>query len=103
VRAVPLFVGSYLAVWALVGIAVYALYQPHGTFAAGALTVAAGVYELTPLKRDCRRRCRQSVRSGFEFGSRSRANDVNPMPLADPRCSDMKGERADDEPQDRNA
>jgi len=30
VRAVPLFVGSYLAVWALVGVAVYALYRPHG-------------------------------------------------------------------------
>jgi predicted metal-binding membrane protein len=68
-RAVPLFVGSYLAVWTLVGVAVYALYQPHGTFVAGALTIAAGVYELTPLKRGCRRRCRGSVRSGFEFGS----------------------------------
>jgi predicted metal-binding membrane protein len=65
---VPLFVVSYLAVWALAGIAIYALYHPHGTFAAGALTVAAGVYELTPLKRGCRRRCRESVRSGFEFG-----------------------------------
>jgi predicted metal-binding membrane protein len=68
VRAVPLFAGSYLAVWTLVGLGVYALYQPHGTFVAGALTVAAGVYELTPLKRGCRRRCRESVRSGFEFG-----------------------------------
>ena len=68
VRAVPLFVGSYLAVWALAGVAVYALYQPHGSFAAGVLTVAAGVYELTPLKRDCRRRCRENVRSGFQFG-----------------------------------
>jgi predicted metal-binding membrane protein len=28
VRAVPLFVGSYLAVWTLVGVAVYALYRP---------------------------------------------------------------------------
>jgi predicted metal-binding membrane protein len=68
VRAVPLFVGSYLAVWALVGVAVYALYRPHGSFAAGALVIAAGVYELTPLKRHFRRRCRVSVRSGFEFG-----------------------------------
>jgi predicted metal-binding membrane protein len=68
VRAVPLFAGSYLAVWTLVGLAVYALYQPHGTFVAGALTVGAGVYELTPLKRGCRRRCRESVRSGFEYG-----------------------------------
>jgi predicted metal-binding membrane protein len=68
VRAVPLFVGSYLAVWALVGTAVYALYRPHGSLAAGAATIAAGVYELTPLKRHFRRRCRESVRSGCEFG-----------------------------------
>ncbi len=68
VRAVPLFVGSYLAVWTLVGFAVYALYRPHESFAAGAVAIAAGVYELTPLKRQFRRRCRESVRSGFEFG-----------------------------------
>jgi predicted metal-binding membrane protein len=68
VRAVPLFVVSYLSVWTLVGVAVYALYRPHGSSAAGAVAIAAGVYELTPLKRDCRRRCRESVRSGFELG-----------------------------------
>jgi predicted metal-binding membrane protein len=68
VRAVPLFVVSYLSVWTLVGVAVYALYRPHGSSAAGALAIAAGVYELTPLKQECRRRCRESVGSGFEFG-----------------------------------
>src|SRR2546426_9676392 len=68
VRAVPLFVGSYLAVWTLVGVAVYALYRPHGSFAAGALVIAAGAYELTPLKQHLRRRCGGSVGSGFEFG-----------------------------------
>ena len=68
VRAVPLFVGSYLAVWTLVGIAVYALYRPHGSTTAGALVIAAGVYEFTPLKQHFRWRCRESVRSGFEFG-----------------------------------
>jgi predicted metal-binding membrane protein len=68
VLAAPLFAGSYLAVWTTVGLVVYALYEPHGTDIAGALIVAAGVYELTPLKRACRRRCRESVRSGFEFG-----------------------------------
>jgi predicted metal-binding membrane protein len=68
VRAVPLFIGSYLAVWALVGAAVYALYRPHGYVAAGAITVAAGVYEFTPLKRHFRRRCRENVRSGLGFG-----------------------------------
>jgi predicted metal-binding membrane protein len=67
-RAVPSFIGSYLAVWTLIGVAVYALYRPHGTLVAVALAIAAGVYELTPLKRHFRRRCRESVRSGFEFG-----------------------------------
>jgi predicted metal-binding membrane protein len=68
VRDVLLFVGSYLAVWTLVGVAVYALYRPHGSFATGAIAIAAGVYELTPLKQHFRRRCRENVRSGFEFG-----------------------------------
>jgi predicted metal-binding membrane protein len=68
VAAVPLFVGSYLAVWTLVGLAVFALYRPHGTVAAGVVAIAAGVYELTPLKQRCRRRCRDSVGSGVEFG-----------------------------------
>jgi predicted metal-binding membrane protein len=68
VRAVPLFVGSYLAIWTLVGVAVYALYRPHGSSAAGALVLAAGIYEFTRLKQNCRRRCRESVGSGFEFG-----------------------------------
>jgi len=68
VRAVPLFIGSYLAVWALVGAVVYALYRPHGSAAAGAVAIAAGVYEFTPLKRHFRRRCRDGARSGFGFG-----------------------------------
>jgi predicted metal-binding membrane protein len=66
--AAPLFAGSYLAVWTLAGLAVYALYQPHGSVVAGALTIAAGLYELTPLKHACRRACRKGVRSGFQFG-----------------------------------
>ena len=68
VQTSPLFVGSYLAVWILVGLAVYPAYRPHGSLIAGALTVGAGLYELTPLKHECRRRCRESVRSGFTFG-----------------------------------
>jgi predicted metal-binding membrane protein len=68
VRAVPLFAGSYLAVWALVGVAVHALDRPHGTVAAGAVVIAAGVYEFTPLKRHFRRRCREYIGSGFGFG-----------------------------------
>ena len=68
VRAVPLFVGSYLAVWTLVGVVVYALYRPHGYFIAGALVIAAGLYELMPLKQHFRRRCRETAGSGFEYG-----------------------------------
>ncbi len=67
-RAVSLFVGSYLAVWALLGPPVYALYRPHGSLAAGVIVIAAGLYELTPFKRHFRRRCRDTVRSGFELG-----------------------------------
>src|SRR2546423_12539669 len=47
VRRVPLFISAYLAVWAVVGVAVYALYRPHGTLLAGAVVIAAGAYELT--------------------------------------------------------
>jgi predicted metal-binding membrane protein len=68
VRAVPPFVGSYLAVWALAGVAVYAAYRPHGTLAAGVVVIAAAVYEVTPLKRHFRRRCREATGSGFTFG-----------------------------------
>jgi predicted metal-binding membrane protein len=67
-RAVPLFAGSYLAVWALAGVAVYAAYRPHGTLAAGVVVIAAAVYEITPLKRHFRRRCRETTGSGFSFG-----------------------------------
>src|ERR1700731_2651310 len=68
VRAVPLFLGSYLAVWALVGVAVYALYRPHGTVVTGVVVIAAGLNEGTPLKQRCRRRCRENVGPGFGFG-----------------------------------
>src|SRR6185437_7982466 len=59
---------AYLAVWTLVGLAVYALYRPHATVVAGVVAIAAGLYELTPLKRRFRERCRESIRSGFVFG-----------------------------------
>jgi len=68
VRAVPLFAGSYLAVWALAGAVVFAADRPHGTAAAGAVVIAAGAYEFTLLKRHFRRRCREMAGSGFGFG-----------------------------------
>lgn len=68
VRAVVLFVGSYLAIWAAVGTVVYAVYRPHGSVAAGALVIAAGLYEITPLKRRFRRQCWESSGSGSGIG-----------------------------------
>jgi predicted metal-binding membrane protein len=67
-HAVPLFVLPYLATWTLVGVALYGLYRPHTSLVAGIVVIAAGVYELTPLKRYFRRRCRESVGPGFEYG-----------------------------------
>ncbi|HTX13478.1 MAG TPA: DUF2182 domain-containing protein [Solirubrobacteraceae bacterium] len=66
--AAPLFVASYLAVWTLVGLVVYAIYRPHGTALAGAVVIAAGLYELTPLKRHFRQSCRERLDSGLGFG-----------------------------------
>jgi predicted metal-binding membrane protein len=66
--AAPAFAASYVAIWAVVGIAVYALYRPHGTIAAGVVVIAAGVYELTPVKRHFRRQCRENAGSGLAFG-----------------------------------
>jgi predicted metal-binding membrane protein len=68
VLAAPLFAGSYAGVWALVGLAAYALYRPRGDLVAGALIVAGGVYELSSMKLEYRRRCRERVRSGVQFG-----------------------------------
>jgi predicted metal-binding membrane protein len=68
VRAMPVFVAAYLAVWTVAGVVLYALYRPHGTVVAGGVVIAAGLYELTPLKRHCRRRCRESIRTGVGFG-----------------------------------
>ncbi len=66
--SLPLFVMSYLTVWAIAGALLYALYRPHGPTSAGVAAIAAGVYELVPLKRRFRRRCRETVSTGFEFG-----------------------------------
>jgi predicted metal-binding membrane protein len=67
-RTVPIFVCSYLAVWTLVGVAVYALYRPHGSLVAGVVVIAAGLYELTPFKAHFRQRCHEGAESGFTFG-----------------------------------
>lgn len=67
-RAALPFLGSYLAIWALAGVVAYALDRPHGSLAAGAAVIATGGYELTPVKRHFRRRCREHAGSGLGFG-----------------------------------
>ena len=67
--AAPLFAGSYLVVWALVGLAIYALYMPPSPAVGAVLIGAAVLYELTPATRACRRRCHAELRSGARFGA----------------------------------
>ncbi|OLZ69976.1 hypothetical protein AV521_16730 [Streptomyces sp. IMTB 2501] len=62
------FTTGYVAVWALAGVVAYALDRPHGSTAAGAVVIAAGAYELTPVKRYFRRRCREAAGSGLRYG-----------------------------------
>jgi predicted metal-binding membrane protein len=64
----PLFAGAYVGVWTVVALVTVLIYRPFGALTAGALIVGAGLYELTPIKRECRRRCRAPVRSGVRFG-----------------------------------
>jgi len=55
---------GYLGVWALVGIPAYALDRALGMdhpTATAAVLVAAGLYQLSPLKQACLRRCRSPV------------------------------------------
>src|SRR5260370_16474697 len=68
VRAVVPFVASYLVVWTLVGALIYTLYRPHGTWAAGLIVIATGLYELTRFKQHSRRCCRAPTRPGFTSG-----------------------------------
>jgi predicted metal-binding membrane protein len=82
-----LFVAGYLAVWTAYGLAAYGLYRflssldtdwlawdKRGPWVVGAVIIAAGIYELTPLKRTSLRRCRSArhpespLRSGLAHG-----------------------------------
>ena len=82
-----LFVAGYLAMWTVYGLAAYGLYRflssldtgwlawdARGPWAAGAVIIAAGIYELTPVKRRSLRRCRTAthpespLRSGLAHG-----------------------------------
>jgi predicted metal-binding membrane protein len=82
-----LFVSGYLAIWTGYGLAAYGLYRllsrldtgwlawdGRGPLVAGAVIVAAGIYEVTPLKRRSLHRCRSArhpespLRSGLAHG-----------------------------------
>jgi predicted metal-binding membrane protein len=67
-RTAPFFVGTYLGIWALVGLVVYALYRQPSTAVAGWMVIVAGVYELTPVKQRFRQRCLTAFHSGLGFG-----------------------------------
>jgi predicted metal-binding membrane protein len=82
-----LFAASYVAVWAAIGLAAFTAYRwiraadlgflawdRAGAWIAGAAVIAAGLYELTPLKRASLRRCRAGsltanpVAAGLRYG-----------------------------------
>jgi predicted metal-binding membrane protein len=72
-RAAPvaIFVGGYIALWAVVGIPAYFAWRrlneplmhasPWAGRVAGGVAVAAGLYQLTPLKSVCLRHCRSPL------------------------------------------
>lgn len=66
--AVPRFAVTYLVVWFAAGAAIFAVYEPPAPAVAAAAIAAGALYELTPLARACRRRCRAERRSGLRFG-----------------------------------
>jgi len=66
--AVLRFGAAYFAIWTALALLLRPVLTPAGTGVAAALTIAAGIYELTPFKRECRRLCREHVRSGAKFG-----------------------------------
>jgi predicted metal-binding membrane protein len=82
-RVAPLlFTAGYLAVWTAFGLAAYGVFRlvtsfdtdwlawdRAGPYVAGGLILAAGAYELTPLKQRSLRRCRGPQHSGQAFGS----------------------------------
>jgi predicted metal-binding membrane protein len=83
-RRVPtlLFTGGYLAVWTGYGLLAYGVFRlvtsfdigwlawnRGGPYAAGVMIVAAGLYELTPLKRLSLRRCRSARHPVSALGS----------------------------------
>ena len=84
---VPMFVAGYLLAWALVGIPAYAVLRGVDHVAGDAdaamrtiavvVLVAAGAYQLTPLKTRCLRHCRSPLGQLLHFGNvKGRGRDL---------------------------
>jgi predicted metal-binding membrane protein len=75
---VAVFVGGYIALWGLVGIPAYFAWSrlngplmegsPWAGRVAGGVAVAAGLYQLTPLKLVCLRHCRSPLSFFMQHG-----------------------------------
>jgi predicted metal-binding membrane protein len=83
-RATLAFVAGYLLAWGAAGLAAYALiegvrslhlgflaWDEAGRYVAGGAILAAALFQLTPVKEACLRRCRDplAARSGLEHGA----------------------------------
>ena len=76
---VPLFVSGYLLAWALAGIPAYAALRVVDHVASNSdaamrviavvALIAAGAYQLTPMKRRCLRHCRSPLAQLLHFGN----------------------------------
>lgn len=75
VAATPLFIGGYLAVWTIAGLAAYGLFAAvqsievealswdrGGRYLAAGVILLAAAYQMTPLKYACLHRCRGPLR-----------------------------------------
>ena len=79
VAPLPFFVAGYIAVWTAMGLPAYFAWrwlmdpiaegEPWAGRLAGAVLIAAAVWQLTPLKSVCLRHCRSPISFFLRFGS----------------------------------
>lgn len=62
------FATSYLGVWFTCGLGTFALYERPRASVSIVIVTAGVLYELTPVARACRRRCRAEHQSGARYG-----------------------------------
>jgi len=80
VAPLPFFVAGYIAVWASIGLPAYTAWRtlmgpiddgrPWAGRLAGAVLIAAAVWQLTPLKSVCLRHCRSPMSFFLRFGAK---------------------------------